>query len=90
MTEKTNWRNDPITRKQRSMLRSVDEYFTFDKLSKMTKGEASDYISEYFNNGEIVEDKINMRGNQLVSVSKEDVKMAIVDAVKGVLKEYGL
>ena len=36
----TDWRDEPISRKQITMLKSVDDYFTFDRLEGMTKGQA--------------------------------------------------
>lgn len=56
-----DWRLEPITRKQVAALKTADDWFTFDRLEGMTKGEASDYIEEYYKDGRIIEENINMR-----------------------------
>lgn len=85
------WRNDPITERQIGMLRRVDEYFTFDRLESMTKGEASDYIKEYFDENGIIKDNINMRHrNELVVGKNVNVKSLVEDVVKMVCEKYGV
>lgn len=72
---KGNWRDDPITDRQISLLKRLDDYFTFDRLSGLTKGEASDYIKEYTNKkGKIDSKKINFRSggvNSSREISRE-------------------
>ena len=94
----TDWRDEPITRKQITMLKSVDDYFTFDRLEGMTKGQASDYIEEYYKDGKLVEGNVNMRYREeckMVGKDKRDgvndiVRDIVNEAAKIVMKRYGI
>lgn len=61
-SKNTDWRNAPITEKQFRMLRCADEYFSFERLDGMTRGEASDYISEYYVDGVLIDKCRNKKG----------------------------
>lgn len=46
---KYNWRNDPITKKQKIYIEEMQEFseFPLPAFAGKTKGEASDYINKY-------------------------------------------
>ena len=53
-----DWRNDPITQKQKDLIEEMQEfsYYPLPKFEGKTKGEASDYISEY---GKLAHENVN-------------------------------
>lgn len=44
-----NWRQDPLTEKQKELIEKMQEfsYFPIPRFTGKTKGEASDYIERY-------------------------------------------
>ena len=76
-----DWRNDPITERQKIKLRMADEWFTFDRLDKMSKGEAYDYIAAYFDDdGNVNPLMFNKRG-------KNEIRMDVKEMNRYILKE---
>ena len=49
MSMMKNWRNEPITDKQKSCIETMMEFsaYVIPKFTGTTKGEASDYIDKY-------------------------------------------
>lgn len=49
MTDKRNWRSDPVTKKQKVYIEEMQEFseFPLPPFTGKTKGEAADYIDRY-------------------------------------------
>jgi len=84
---KGDWRNKPITDKQIWMLSFADEWFTAERLNKMTRGEASDYIEEYYSNKGDFKEKCNQRRKKEMYEELKNKNIKIDDVVKSVVNE---